>query len=268
MLTSGTYKPSSYQGPVALPGTAPASLYQFTLSGMNWSDPNGAWSLYVFDDSPGDDGVIASGWSLNLATVVTVGPVNDVSVGLTSAPASVYTGASLTNTISITNFGPNSATGVMLTSPLPAGVSFVSAALSQGSLSGTNGGQVTCSLGSLPAGGVARVTIVVAPSVAGTLSNSVSVLANEEDLNPANNSAQTTTTVITFLPATLTGSVVSNQFHLTVTAQPNFTYVVQGSTNLTSWVSLGTNTNPTGTFNYIDKTTPAPQQRFYRTVRR
>ena len=50
LITNGTYKPSSYEGPVALPGTAPASLYQFALSGMNWSNPNGAWSLYVFDD--------------------------------------------------------------------------------------------------------------------------------------------------------------------------------------------------------------------------
>ncbi len=267
LITNGNYKPSSYQGPVALPGTAPASLYQFALSGITWSDPNGAWSLYVFDDSPGNAGVIAGGWSLNLATVVTVGPVNDVAVSLTSAPVSPYTGASLTNTMNITNFGPDSATGVMLASPLPAGVSFASASLSQGSLSGTSGGQVTCNLGSLPAGGTAQVTIVVVPSVAGTLSNSVSVMANEEDLNPANNSAQTRTTVIAFLPASLTGSIVSNQFHLTVMAQPNFTYVVQGSTNLTSWVSLSTNTNPTGTFNYVDKTTPAPQVRFYRTMR-
>jgi hypothetical protein len=32
-------------------------------------------------------------------------------------------------------------------------------------------------------------------------------------------------------------------------------------------VSLSTNNNTTGTFNYIDTTTPAPQQRFYRTMR-
>ena len=114
---------------------------------MTWSNPNGAWSLYVFDDSVGDAGNIANGWSLNLTTVVTVGPVNDVAVGMTSAPASVFSGATLTNTINVTNFGPDSATGVVLTNPLPAGVSFVSASLSQGTLSGTNGGQVTCSLG-------------------------------------------------------------------------------------------------------------------------
>jgi hypothetical protein len=69
------------------------------------------------------------------------------------------------------------------------------------------------------------------------------------------------------VPATLAGSVVNGQFRLTVTAQAGFTYVVQGSTNLTSWVSVSTNTNTTGTFTFTDTTTPVPLQRFYRTLR-
>jgi hypothetical protein len=52
-----------------------------------------------------------------------------------------------------------------------------------------------------------------------------------------------------------------------VTGQPNTVYVVQASTDLTSWVSLSTNSSATGTFTFTDTTTPAPQQRFYRTVR-
>jgi uncharacterized repeat protein (TIGR01451 family) len=192
-ITSGTYKPSSYQGPFQLPDTTP-SLYQFALAGMTWSNPNGAWSLYVFDDKVGDSGVIASGWSLNLSTIVTVGPVVDLAVGLT-APASLYAGGSLTNTINVTNFGPDSATGVVLTNPLPANVNFISASLSQGSLTGTGGGLVTCSLGTLPAGGTATVVIVEVPTVAQALLSTVNVAANEEDLNPANNSAQAETTV-------------------------------------------------------------------------
>jgi hypothetical protein len=69
------------------------------------------------------------------------------------------------------------------------------------------------------------------------------------------------------IPASLTGSIVSNQFLLTVTAQPNFTYVVQGSTNFTSWVNLSTNTASTnGTFNYTDIASPTLQDRFYRTL--
>ena len=43
-------------------------------------------------------------------------------------------------------------------------------------------------------------------------------------------------------------------------------YVIQASTNLTSWVSLSTTSSATGTFTFTDTTTPAPQQRFYRTL--
>jgi uncharacterized repeat protein (TIGR01451 family) len=264
LITNGTYKPSSYEGPVALPGTAPASSYQSALSGMVWSNPNGAWSLYVFDDKVGDSGYILNGWSLNLITRLTVGPVIDLAVRMT-VPASLNAGSPLTNNITIANFGPDTATGVVLSNTMPSGVQFVSASLSQGNLTSTGGGQVTCNLGSLAAGASANVTIVTMPSLAGSLLNSVNVTANEEDLVPANNSAQATTTVT--VPATLSGSFSGGYFQLTVTGQPNTPYVVQASTNLTSWVSLSTNTSATGTFTFIDTATPAPQLRFYRTLR-
>jgi uncharacterized repeat protein (TIGR01451 family) len=264
LITNGTYKPSSYEGPIALPGTAPASQYYSTLSGMTWNNPNGAWSLYVFDDKPGDAGNIANGWSLNLSTIVTVGPVVDLAVGL-SVPASLSLGSTLTNTITVANLGPDTATGVVLNNAFPTNAQFVSASLSQGSHTPPSAGLLTCNLGSLAAGASANVIIVTMPSVAGSLLNAVNVAANEEDLVPANNSAQATTTV--YVPASLGGTFSGGYFQLTVTGQPNAVYVVQASTNLTSWVSLSTNTSATGTFTFIDPTTPAPQQRFYRTLR-
>jgi subtilisin-like proprotein convertase family protein len=73
---------------------------------------------------------------------------------------------------------------------------------------------------------------------------------------------------IAYDPPVVSGFVSDGYFHLTVTAQPGFEYIVQGSTNLTSWVALSTNVNPTGTFTFIDTTAPAPQLRFYRTLLR
>jgi len=174
-------------------------------------------------------------------------------------------GSMLTNNISIANFGPDTATGVVLTNTLPAGVQFVSALLSQGNVISTGGGRVTCNLGSLAAGGSAKVSIVTLPSLGGSLLNSVNVAGSEEDLNPANNSAQATTTAT--VTASVIGSFSAGYFQLTVTGQPNVAYVIQASTNLTSWVPLSTNTSTTGTFTFIDTTTPAPQVRFYRTLR-
>jgi uncharacterized repeat protein (TIGR01451 family) len=265
LITNGTYKPSSYEGPVALPGTAAASSYQSALSGMVWSNPNGAWSLYVFDDKIGDSGYILNGWSLNLTTRVTVGPVIDLAVGMT-VPASLNLGSPLTNNITIANVGPDTATGVVLTNTLPPGAQFLSASLSQGNLIGSSGGLVTCNLGTLAAGGSANVTIVTLPSLGGSFLNAVNVAADEEDLVPANNSAQATTIVTASAPPSLSGVFSGGYFQLTVNGQPNALYVIQASTNLTSWVSLSTTSSATGTFTFTDTTTPAPQQRFYRTL--
>jgi hypothetical protein len=159
------------------------------------------------------------------------------------------------------------ATGVVLTNTVPAGVTFVSASLSQGNLTGVGGGQVTCNLGSLAAGGSATASIVTVPFLTGSFVNSVNVAGSEEDLNLANNSAQAKTSVSASLPASVSGSFSGGYFQLTVTGQPNTVYVVQASTNLTSWVPLSTNSSATGTFTFTDTTTPAPQQRFYRTFR-
>ncbi len=265
-ITSGTYQPSSYPPSVALPSTAPSAAYQYTLSALNLSNPNGTWSLYVFDDAVGDAGIIAGGWSLGFMTVVTVGPVTDVSVKM-AVPATLNLGDSLTNTITVANLGPDTATGVLLTNTVPAGVTFVSASLSQGNLVSVGGGQVICNLGSLAAGATATATILTVPYVTGSLVSAVSAFGNEEDLNPDNNSAQAKTSVSATGPTVLSGSFSNGQFHLTVTGTPGQVYVVQGSTNLTSWVSLSTNINTTGTFTFTDTTTPAPQSRFYRTLR-
>jgi subtilisin-like proprotein convertase family protein len=47
---------------------APASPYGTELAVLNGIDPNGTWSLYVFDDTAQDAGEIAGGWSLEITT--------------------------------------------------------------------------------------------------------------------------------------------------------------------------------------------------------
>jgi glucose/arabinose dehydrogenase/subtilisin-like proprotein convertase family protein len=67
-LKTGTYKPTDYPPTTSYPSPAPAGPYGTTLSTFNGTTPNGAWSLYVFDDGPGDQGRIAGGWSLTITT--------------------------------------------------------------------------------------------------------------------------------------------------------------------------------------------------------
>jgi len=237
------------------------------LSSVAGRDPNGNWLLYVFDDSNGDAGNIGGGWSLNLTTAVTINNPADLAVSMSSAPASLYAGAVLTNTITVTNLGPAAATGVVLTQPLAPGVSFVSVSGSQGSLVSSSGGLVTYNAGNLALGGTARIAIVLAPSFGGLLTNSVSAAGTETDINLNNNSAQTVTTVISPVQARLSAQRVAAQMEITVSGEAGLTYILQGSTNLLNWVPVSTNVAATGTYKVVDPNSATLNARYYRVVR-
>jgi subtilisin-like proprotein convertase family protein len=76
--TNGLWKPGNYSATVdTFDAPAPAQPYQSPatngtatlLSTFTNIVPNGAWSLYVMDDSRDDGGTIAGGWSLSISTV-------------------------------------------------------------------------------------------------------------------------------------------------------------------------------------------------------
>ena len=137
----------------------------------------------------------------NSATVTTqVLPSADLAVTNIASPNPVTAGHKLSFTLTVTNNGPSSATGVSLadswtvTSGIKGGVAFISVSSSQGSCNQTGSG-VSCSLGDLANGSSITVTVVIQPRSKGTLSDTATVSANEHDPNTANNSATTTVTV-------------------------------------------------------------------------
>jgi hypothetical protein len=73
-ITTGSYRPtqganSAVKVPSSLPTPAPAGPYGTSLSVFDGAaDPNGTYSLYVYDDSSGDAGQIAGGFSLDIKT--------------------------------------------------------------------------------------------------------------------------------------------------------------------------------------------------------
>jgi uncharacterized repeat protein (TIGR01451 family) len=117
----------------------------------------------------------------------------DVAITELDSPDPATVGNSLTYTITVTNNGPGTATGVTMNDSLPGGVSVVSVTPSQGSCDGTS--TISCTLGTLANGAAAMVTIVVTPTQTGALSNTATVTANESDPDPNNNSATESTTV-------------------------------------------------------------------------
>jgi uncharacterized repeat protein (TIGR01451 family) len=143
------------------------------------------------DDSAGTDAaVVIGGGQVSFTERPT-----DLAIAKADAPDPVTEGRDLTYTLTVTNKGPNPATGVTVTDELPGGLSARSSSASQGSCSGTT--VVSCALGDLASGASATVSIVVRPTSAGSLTNTARVSGNQPDPDQANNSATQTTQVNT-----------------------------------------------------------------------
>src|SRR5919109_4250638 len=137
----------------------------------------------------------------------------DVAVTKQASPEPVTVGDDLVYTIVVKNNGPTEASQVTLTDTLSAEVSFGSATPSSGSCQET-GQAVACDLGTIASGASSTVTIVVALTAPGTVSNTAEARQSGSDPNPTNDSATVQSTaegspctqVGTWAPDTLTGS--------------------------------------------------------------
>jgi uncharacterized repeat protein (TIGR01451 family) len=164
------------------------------LSVFNGANVQGQWSLYVVDDSADDEGNIAGGWSLNFNVADIIAPTADLMVRVTDSPDPLTIGSNVNYTVVVTNFGPATATGVVVSNQLPAGVTFLTAIPGQGSCSQTNG-LVTCNIGTLSSGAGTMVVIAARTTLTGVLTDVAGVSGSQVDVNPANNSHSAKTTV-------------------------------------------------------------------------
>lgn len=108
-FTTGTFKPTNlgaaadtFPAPAPTPSNAVGSVtFASTFTGI---DPNGAWSLYVLDDTGGPVGQaisIAGGWCLNITTA----PDAVTSTAVTSSLNPSFTGDPVTFTATVTSGG-------------------------------------------------------------------------------------------------------------------------------------------------------------------
>jgi uncharacterized repeat protein (TIGR01451 family) len=138
------------------------------------------------------------------------GDIADLSVTKTDSPDPVAVGAALTYTITVTNKGPQEATGVSLEDRIPVQSDFIIATATAGTCE-EKGRRVTCQLGSLARDATATVTIQVRPTKTGTIDNTASVDSVETDPVAINDTATAATRVTPAstcrgLPATITGT--------------------------------------------------------------
>lgn len=146
-----------------------------------------------------DDPVLSNNTDTESTAVVQLA---DLAVTKTAFPDPVTLGNPLTYVITVTNNGPSPDTGVMLTDTLPEDVTFVSATPSQGNCDGTS--VITCSIGILVDEAQASVTIIIVPTVTGTINNSASVWGDGIDPDPINDTAATISTATLDATGTIT----------------------------------------------------------------
>ena len=126
--------------------------------------------------------------------LIVSGPTSaNLSLTKTASPNPGVTLANLTYRLTVTNNGPSPATNVVVTDNLPIGINFTSATPTQGMCNATT--PVTCNLGSLARNAMAVINIIVVPQSAGTLTNTASVAAAENDPDGSDNSVSLQTTI-------------------------------------------------------------------------
>lgn len=205
-----------------------------------WRTPgmmsDGSGHVYMIGDwwtIPGDTGTWRYDWNggnevylqqdrgefFAVANVTTSAPVaTDLSISGT-APSQISVNTPFSYTIQVTNKAATEATGLQVTDALPANVTFVSATSTSGPCS-KFASTVTCNLLSLGAGASATVTVTINPPGGGNLTNTISVIGNEYDPDPSNNSATQTTAVLESVQlgaATYSAGEAAGVFSVTVT---------------------------------------------------
>jgi uncharacterized repeat protein (TIGR01451 family) len=119
----------------------------------------------------------------------------DLSIDKADSRDPAAKGRGLDYTLTVTNHGPDTATNVTVSDPLPSELVFRSADASQGTCSESSG-TVTCGLSDLAKDAQATVTIHVRPQSTGNVDNTASVSSGVQDPDGSNNSDTERTKVL------------------------------------------------------------------------
>ncbi len=137
----------------------------------------------------------------NNSTSVTtaINAAADVRVTKTADRATATVGDTITYTLVARNDGPSTATNVVLTDALPAGLNPTGAPTIAGGSCAWAGSTLTCTLAALASGGTRTVTVqgVVAAGASGTtLTNTATIDADQLDPDPSNDTSPPATTSV------------------------------------------------------------------------
>ena len=145
-----------------------------------------------------DNSVASTGWYIDSVAISNIvccsGNAADLALNESTSSALMNLSSNVTFSLTVTNLGPNQASSVVVTDSLPAGFTFTTATVSQGSWSNV-GNLFSASLGAIANQGSATITIQAAATAAGSWTNSASVSSATPEIDSSNNSAFTTAAI-------------------------------------------------------------------------
>lgn len=172
-----------------------------TLQGSNTKSPiatptsTTTYSVFIFDSNtdPLSDSVTVT---VNAPTPTPTPTEADLALFISDSADPVPRLGPLTLTFLVTNNGPLAATNVLLSYPLPLGTELSSNFFpSQGSCTLSLTNILTCNFGTIASGNSATLPLPIFSLTPGLMTSSATVVANESDPNPSNNTDTETTTV-------------------------------------------------------------------------
>ncbi len=203
------------------------------------------------DQVPGDPNSANDQVTVTTTVVAPQPDSADLAITKIDTPDPVVSGGpQLSYAITVTNNGPDAATGVTVTDVVPMGLVIDDATSTAGTCS-INGMQVTCAIGGLAVDAEETVTILVTPNpvqASTDIDNTATVSGNEADPIAGNNSATATTTV-TVPESDMMVSVVASP--ASPSAGATVTYditVMNGGPSHNLGVSMGITLPAMGTF--------------------
>lgn len=119
----------------------------------------------------------------------------DLEVTKTAQPQEAEVGDEVVFTITVTNLGPDTATGVTVVDTLPGNVTFVDASATTGTC-GEDAGTITCALGDLALGATVTAEVTVAADDTGAATNSAVANSDLPDPDETNNTDTATVSII------------------------------------------------------------------------
>jgi|GEM_PF-1702642 len=193
-------------------------------SGTDYGDgiaTDGSGNLYVAGTSSASWGSPLNAFGDDVFVARLGPPITDVRV-TQAGSGSVFATSNLTYTVTVTNLGPNTASGLLVSDVLPSNSTFVSA-----SGGGTNAnGLVNWTLTGFTNTATTNFTVTVTAPPSGTLSNVVSGTAASYDPNPANNNGSATNAQVITLVTPLADIVTTVTGPASVFAATNYSYTI------------------------------------------